>query len=95
MTTAKLNRPLAIAEAGEPDAVQAFAIGSATTLITNLLRAMVWLIRLRICIVRFEGFRDIGGDHVKVIVAPTPRLHVIFGDECAWHKRVEWEEVTC
>ena len=54
------------------------AISSATTLVTNLLRCMLFLIRHGIYVVGFEGRRHLGIDIACVKVAPSPYLHTLF-----------------
>lgn len=63
------------------------AMTSATTLITSLLRCVLWLIRHGIYVIGFTGQRRNGIDRVVVKVAASAHLYRIFGDQCAWHTR--------
>lgn len=63
------------------------AQATATTLITNLLRCMLWLIRHGIYVIGFNAARRCGVDEVTVKVAASPYLQRLFADECAWLSR--------
>lgn len=63
------------------------AMTSATVLVTNLLRCVLWLIRHGILVTGFHGAREFGVDRVTVTVAANPYLHRLFAGQCAWHTR--------
>ena len=87
MSAAHHLQPLALIDSAAPEATRPDSIAAATTLITNLLRAVLWLISQRFSVISFHGSRDIGGDKIVITVAPSPRLHAVFGEECAWRQR--------
>lgn len=87
MGAAQHPQPLALIDSAAPDATRQTSIAAATKLITSLLNAVVWLISQRFSVISFHGSRDIGGDKIVIKVAPSPRLHVVFGDDCAWRQR--------
>lgn len=63
------------------------AMKNASALIFNLLRCVVFLIRNRIHVVGFEGWRGNHEDHIKVRVTANPKLYSLFHGECGWHVR--------
>ncbi len=61
---------------------------SATTLITNLLRCVLWLMGNGIHVIGFDGSRRGDSDRVTVRVTASPYLHILFGvDGCYWRRR--------
>ena len=62
-------------------------VSSVTTLITELMRTLLWCVRHQIQVVSFRGWRGIGGNHVTVVVLPSPTLHILFGDNCGYQRR--------
>jgi len=63
------------------------AISSATTLITNLLRCILWLLRHGIYVIGFSGrHRGNGSDIVTVRVAASPYLYRLLSD-ASWLKQ--------
>lgn len=74
-----------------PESARDAATTSATRLITDLLRCVLWLLKHGIYVIGFNGTRSVGGaDRVTVRVAASPHLYVLFGrDGCAWHKRIQ------
>lgn len=63
------------------------AMGSAVTLITNLLRAVLWLIKHGVHVQGFRGWRsDAGVDRVAVVVTASPYLYHLMPD-ATWLRR--------
>lgn len=62
------------------------AMTSATRLITNLLRCVLWLIRHGVFVIGFCGRRGESSDCVVVTVAASSYLRVLLPD-CAWRRR--------
>ncbi len=60
---------------------------AATTLLTNLLRCVLWLLRNNVRLIGFRGESRLGVDRVVVTVAPSPTLYRLFGEDCAWHSQ--------
>lgn len=60
---------------------------SAASLITGLLRCVLWLLRHGVYVIGFTGQRRNGLDRITVKVAASAYLYRIFGDECAWNTR--------
>lgn len=72
----------------DPDPARSQAVATATTEITSLLRCVVWLLQQRIEVTGFRGWNGIGGDHLLVTVAPSPKLRALFSGECDYQRRV-------
>lgn len=63
------------------------AMGNAVSLITNLLRVVLWLIKQGVHVQGFRGWRsDAGVDRVSVIVTASPYLYHLMPD-AIWLKR--------
>jgi len=70
-----------------PESPRETAMTTATGLITNLLRCVLWLLRHGIYVVGFSGSRrDNGTDVVTVRVAASPYLYRLLTD-ANWHKQ--------
>lgn len=80
----------ALLTAGEREAAQA----TATSLITDLLRCVLWLIRHGIYITGFRGWRGHQADRIVVTVAASPSLYRLFAGDCAWSKRRQQGALT-
>ena len=64
------------------------AMTSATRLITNLLRCVLYLIKHGVFVTGFAGCKTAAGDdRITVTVAASPFLYKLFASECAWQKR--------
>lgn len=64
-----------------PESPREAAMTTATSLITNLLRCVLWLLRHGIYVVGFSGRRrDNGTDVVTVRVPASPYLYRLFAD---------------
>lgn len=59
----------------------------ATTVITNLLRCVIFLLKNGVYITGFDGRRGTRGNIVTVHVLGAEYLPRIFGDECLWTRR--------
>lgn len=62
-------------------------IGSVTTLLTDLLRTLLWCVRNHIQVVSFRGWRGAEGNRAAVVVLASPRLHILFGKHCSYQRR--------
>lgn len=70
----------------DPDPARSAAVATATTEITALMRAVVWLLQNRVQIAGFEGWGGIGGDHLRVTCVASPKLWALFKDECEYQR---------
>ena len=72
-----------------PENARDAATTSATRLITDLLRCVLWLLKHGIYVIGFSGERRAGGaDRIVVRVAASPHLYILFGrDGCSWRQR--------
>lgn len=57
------------------------ALGTATTMITNLLRCVLWLIRHGIFVISFKGDSANGCDRIVIRVAASPHLQKVFNGQ--------------
>ncbi len=74
-------RPAEQVAKGASESPRAAAMSSATTLITNLLRCILWLVRHGIYVIGFSGRRRGNGtDVVTVRVAASPYLYRLLTD---------------
>jgi hypothetical protein len=75
------------ADKASPESPREMAMSTATSLITNLLRCVLWLLRHGIYVVGFSGRRrDNGTDVVTVRVAASPYLYRLMTD-ANWFKQ--------
>lgn len=71
------------------------AMSTATHLITNLLRCVLWLIRHGIYVNGFSGERDTGGGtRITVRVAASPYIYQVLKGEAAWQQRRQQGHLT-
>lgn len=82
----ELRRPVKYAGAA-PESPRDAAMTSATLLLTNLMRCVLWLIKHGIYVTGFRGWRGNRVDRVVVTVAASPYLQVLFAGQCAWRER--------
>ncbi|WP_153117401.1 hypothetical protein [Rhodocyclus tenuis] len=94
MKSADHLHALPMIDSAAAEQTRATSVSMATTLIMNLLRCVLFLIKNRLSVISFRGYRDIGGDNIVIVVAPSPRLHAIFGEDCAWRQRRPDGELT-
>ncbi len=66
------------------------AMTTAVTLVTSLLRCVLWLIKHGVFVTGFRGTKSLGGvDRVTVTVAESPYLYELFRSNCFWLKRIQ------
>ena len=70
-----------------PETPRQAAMASATVMITNLMRCVLWLMRHGIYVIGFRGWQSAGVDHIAVTVPASPHLYRLFAGQCYWRNR--------